>query len=234
MAALTDTKLIKRLPLGDRAIRTFRATTNATPANGTEWIATGLSDIDAILGVSIIGQSAGAAAAAPVAASITVVADAVAADTDTVTIDGIVYTYTATLTAVAGPYEVEGGADKTASIANLAAAINDSGTRGTTYGLATPPHPTVSAAAAAGTLTLTARVPGTVGNGIVVAGDDTGWTFNTPTAGGLDPAESLTPSVVFRKNAQGTSVAEDTNLGDLGVESAVASVVFEVTVLGRP
>lgn len=234
MAALTLTELTRRLPVGDRVIQTWRATTNATPANGTEWIATGLTEIEAVLGVSVIGQSAGAAAAAPVAATTTIVADATATDTDTVTIDGIVYTFTQTLTAVAGPHEVEGGASLTASLANLAHAINGTGTPGTSYGLATPPHPSVKASASTNTLTLTARVPGTVGNGIVVAGDDTGWTFNTPTAGGLDPAESLTPSIVCRKNARGTSVAEGTNLGDLGVESAVASVVFEVTVVGRP
>lgn len=43
-------------------------------------------------------------------------------------------------------------------------------------------------------------------------------------------APTLVPN--FVKNAQGTGVAEGTNLGDLGVEGNSADT-FEVTVLGR-
>ena len=38
---------------------------------------------------------------------------------------------------------------------------------------------------------------------------------------------------VFAKNAQGTSVAEDTNPGDLGIEVVTTAVPYEITVLGK-
>jgi hypothetical protein len=39
---------------------------------------------------------------------------------------------------------------------------------------------------------------------------------------------------VFRKNAQGTGVAEGTNGGDLAIEVVTTAGTFEVTVLGKP
>lgn len=58
---------------------------------------------------------------------------------ETVTIDGIVYTWKA---APSAAYEVDIGANVTACRDNLKAAINDSGTAGTTYGTGTVRHPT--------------------------------------------------------------------------------------------
>lgn len=50
---------------------------------------------------------------------------------------------------------------------------------------------------------------------------------------GFAPLGTTLASMNFVKNAQGTGVAENTNRGDLGVESS-AAIEFEVTVIGRP
>lgn len=62
---------------------------------------------------------------------------------DTVTVDGRVYTFKTTLTGAAD--EVKIGADAATSLDNLKAAINDSGTQGTNYGVGTTAHTTVTA-----------------------------------------------------------------------------------------
>ncbi|MCB1712573.1 MAG: hypothetical protein KDH96_08925, partial [Candidatus Riesia sp.] len=61
---------------------------------------------------------------------------------DTVTIEGVTYTFRAT---PVNPYDVDIGASAAASLDNLKAAINDSGTEGTTYGTDTAAHPRVTA-----------------------------------------------------------------------------------------
>lgn len=56
MAAVSVTEVTKRLPVGDRVMQTFR--TSALGDNSaTEWIATGLSWIDAVVGVVPIGTA---------------------------------------------------------------------------------------------------------------------------------------------------------------------------------
>jgi hypothetical protein len=85
------------------------------------------------------------------------------------------------------------------------------------------------------TTTLTARVPGTVGNAYTLAESSTGITAvgGATFSGGVDPvADGVGANFVL--NAQGTGVAAGTNLGDLGIESSKASTVLEVTVIGRP
>lgn len=61
---------------------------------------------------------------------------------DTVTIGGLVYTFKATPNT---PFSVDIGASAAVSLDNLKAAINDSGTEGTTYGTGTYAHPDVTA-----------------------------------------------------------------------------------------
>jgi hypothetical protein len=54
MAVLTVTEVTNRLPVGDKFMKTFR--TSALGTNATdEWIATGLSWIDAVVGAVIDG-----------------------------------------------------------------------------------------------------------------------------------------------------------------------------------
>lgn len=229
MAVLSSAHVSRRLPLGDRILKSFRATTGSAAA-ANEWIRTGLSRIDAILGVNVIGQSAGAATGAPVAATATLdMTGDTPADANTVTIDGYVYTLKTTIGTAVRNVLVSG--TPATQAAYLAAAINGTGTPGVDYTPDTYPHPNVKAAAAGDTVVLTYRVPGTVGNGAAASTDITGATLAN-FAGGTDGAESLTPSLVFRKNAQGTGAAEGANLGDLGVESSLATVTFEVTILG--
>lgn len=233
MAALPRTDVHRRLPLGDRVVTSFRVTTNATPDQAAEWVETGLSKIEAILNAEVIGTApvAGGTITAPVAATATLdMTGDTPANTDTVTIDGIVYTLLTTIGT--DRYNVLVNGTPATQATNLANAINGVGTPGTQYTLDTPPHPTFSAAAVGDTVVLTYRVPGTVGNGKVCSTDITGATLSN-SAGGLDPVADPA-GLNFRKNARGTGVAENTNPGDLGIESSGASTLVEVTLLGRP
>lgn len=55
MAALSFTKKTERLPVGNRVLQTFEVTTTAAAAD--EWIATGLSWIDAVVEGGVIGTT---------------------------------------------------------------------------------------------------------------------------------------------------------------------------------
>lgn len=97
--------------------------------------------------------------------TLTITAAQNAADTETVTIGGKVYTFQTTLTNVNGNVKI--GADRLASIANLTAAINLGATAGTNYAAAMTLNEDVSATDNAdGTMTLTAKAGGTIGNTI--------------------------------------------------------------------
>ncbi len=97
------------------------------------------------------------------------------ADGDTVTIGTTVYTYEATLPLTA--YQVLVGATEEATAANLVAAINADTGAGTLYGIGTLVHPSVSAAAVAGVVTVTATVSGTPSNTIATTetGANSSW-----------------------------------------------------------
>lgn len=85
-----------------------------------------------------------------------------AADTQTAVIGGKTYTFQTTLTNSDGNVLI--GASITTMAANLAAAINLDAGAGTTYAALTTKSPHVSATSAAGVVTVTARVPGLIGN----------------------------------------------------------------------
>lgn len=107
-------------------------------------------------------------------------------DGDTVTIDGKVYTFKTTLTNTNGYVLI--GADRTASHANLKAAINLAAGAGTTYAAATTLHPTVTATSSDGTTTVvTAKSVGTTANsiGTTETGAQLSWGGAT-LSGGLD------------------------------------------------
>lgn len=100
--------------------------------------------------------------------------NAVAAET--VTIGGVVYTFVAGVPTTEG--EVQIGGSRLTTLANLTATINGSSTL-------TDAHPLVRATDGGdGTMTITARTPGTVGNGIVTAEDLTNGSWDGNTAGG--------------------------------------------------
>jgi len=83
---------------------------------------------------------------------------------DTVTIDGYVYTFVAV---PAAAFDVDIGGTAAVSLDNLKAAINDSGTEGTTYGTGTYAHPSVTATTNTDTTQVVeARLAGANGNAI--------------------------------------------------------------------
>ena len=101
------------------------------------------------------------------------------AATDTVTIGTTTYTYIAVL---ASAYDVLVGGTRAASIANLVAAINDSGVEGTNYGTGTAAHTSVSAVDNVDdTVTVTARTPGSAGNSIPTTTSEVDITFGATT-----------------------------------------------------
>lgn len=114
------------------------------------------------------------------------------ADTETVVIGGKTYTFQTSLTNVDG--NVLRGADASASLDNLIAAINLAAGGGTTYAAATTVHPTVTAAAGTGdTMVITAKVAGTGGNAITVTETLTNgsWSGAGTMAGGVTQTGTL-------------------------------------------
>ncbi len=214
MAALTRTDITKRLPLGDRVIQTFRATTGSADAS-TEWIATGLSEILGVVGFAVKGAApqAGGTVTAPVKAAgiITWIATN-PTDGDTVTVAGIVYTLKTAITAQTvathavwtvtfGTTDMTNGDIITVgtnvyTYATTAAAIFDLDVQGTEATAAVnfaaainhdivadaakfmdaevPAHTEVRATVSGAVVTLTAIVPGTVGNITVSTTSSTG------------------------------------------------------------
>jgi hypothetical protein len=107
-------------------------------------------------------------------ASMRLTASANVADGDTVTIDTVTYTFeSGSLDAASGTaVEVKLGADVNESMANLLAAINATGTSGTTYGAGATRHPTVHAVRAPSDPNIFfayARTGGVAGNSIAIA-----------------------------------------------------------------
>jgi hypothetical protein len=104
---------------------------------------------------------------------------------ETVTIGSVTYTLKA---APSAANEVLVGADETETAANIAAAINASGTEDVEYGSGTVAHPSVTASAAAGVVTVTAKEEGSDANAIgttETVSTDASWGDTTLT-GGVD------------------------------------------------
>lgn len=106
-------------------------------------------------------------------------------DNDTVTINGQVYRFKNTMAAA---YDVKIGASAAATLDNLKAAVNASGTPGTEYFTGTLIHPTVTATTNTDTVqTLEAKTGGSTGNSITLAKSAATYTV-TAFAGGYDDA----------------------------------------------
>ncbi len=131
------------------------------------------------------------ATAITVAAQGTLTITAQPADGETITIDAKTYALQTTLTDVDGNIQI--GADRAATQANIAAAINLTGVAGTDYAASMSIHPTVEAGTwVADDLVLTARTAGAAGNTIVTT-ESMGGTNNAfdaatlgTTRGGVD------------------------------------------------
>lgn len=122
-------------------------------------------------------------------------------DGETVTVGAQIYTF---VTALSGAsYEVLIGASAAASLDNFKSAINDSGTAGTHYGLATVAHPDVTATTNTATAqTIEYANVGVAGNSVVTTETcaDVAWGAGTMT-GGTDPSvvmnAVITPAIGY-------------------------------------
>lgn len=102
---------------------------------------------------------------------------------DTVTIGGYTYTMKASPSAA---FEVDLGGTAAVTLDNLKAAINDSGTEGSTYGTGTYAHPDVTATTNTDTTQVVeARLAGTNGNSIATTetGSNSSWGAATLASG---------------------------------------------------
>ena len=144
-----------------------------------------------------------------------------AAADETVTIGGQVYTFKTSLSAA---NQVLIGADDNATCANLVAAINGAAGAGTTYGTGTVANTSVTAAAASNVVTVTAIIPGTVGNSIAIAETmaQAAWASSaTVLAGGADSsAANFTTALV-------AAIAADSSQRVAATRISANEVLFE-------
>lgn len=113
-------------------------------------------------------------------------------DGDTVTIDGTTYVFRTALTnGGTAPYEVFINGSAANALINLKAAINASGTAGTTYGVGTLVHQTVNATTlTTTTLVVVANALGVAGNFLLTSTVNSGSTLSwtgTNLSGGVNP-----------------------------------------------
>lgn len=96
---------------------------------------------------------------------------------DTLIVGGVTYTLK---TSPSAANEVDLGADEATTLANLAAAINGTGESGATYGADTvQPAGMYASAVGAHTITITSRLPGTIGNSLkLLEGTDSGTAYS--------------------------------------------------------
>lgn len=167
-----------------------------------------------------------------------------AIDNDVVRIGDVYYQFVNDSTPADGagtigsPYLVDNGANDTDAFANLRAAINASGTPGTTYSASLVIHPTVTATASnATTLSARAKLPGAAGNAIVTTvtasggADGLAWGSGTLT-GGFDTDGSLAHPYYI--NASGTDAQALANLRAAINASGVAGTDYSLLVEANP
>jgi len=151
---------------------------------------------------------------AAVAATGLLTASDVLANGETVTIGSIRYTLKTTL---AGPFDVLVGANLSATLDNLKAAINHAAGEGSTYGYGTVAHPQVAATTKISTaLTVQAIIAAAAENaiGTTATTANAAWGAVTLT-GGVDYAQTVT------KTSAGTGTSVD--ISDLNPAPAVGS-----------
>lgn len=154
---------------------------------------------------------------------------AVATLNDTVTIGGVVYTWKAGPTTVAG--EVKIGANLIEAASNLAAAINAGAGSGVAYGSLTVANPYVTAVSdGVSVVTVTARTPGLEGNFVAIAENGT----NTVWAGGatfLSGGTGSTGTALAQVNSHLTSMLAVSQVNS-DVLRDLAQLQAEITALG--
>jgi hypothetical protein len=209
LTSLSDVRRTKLDPVGDLVLVSCIVASVPTAGDYVPASSLGLDNIFCVISASR-GTAAVGAAAVAATGTVTFADDPV--DTATVVIGGITYTFeTGALDAA---FKVLSGADLTAAAENLAAAVNAQSLADTLFDAATFPNPVVSAVAAAGVVTLTARVPGTGGNAITLttAGDADITVSGAVLSGGV--AEVGTGQIQALPNTQTASVTQD-DAGDV-------------------
>ena len=147
-----------------------------------------------------------------------------------ITINTVVYTFKATTTAA---YDINIGTDAEESIDFLFAAINASGTGdGTDYHAGTLANDFVVATAEnATTLTIQAKLPGTVANAFPTESDDAGWTWDGATMNSGTPGVTTAAATVTIGTRVYTVVDE---LSETEADAVVDQILYggdEATVL---
>lgn len=181
---------LHRVTTGSVAAKTIVATNlvNETPAATAKLDAVGFQ-----FGSGIVSLTASAAAAlltvsglAAASGTFTISSANNAVDGDTVTIGTHVYTFSdaPVSPAVLASDEVLVGADKAASCANLAAAINNSTGEGSLYGTGTVKNTQVTAVGGAGTVVVTSKLAGTSSNAIATTEVSTNGSWGAATLAG--------------------------------------------------
>lgn len=141
---------------------------------------------------------------------------------DTVTVAGRTYTFKASLS---GADQVLIGADASATLDNLIAAINGAAGAGTTYGNGTTAHATVTAAAGSGdTMVVTAVTGGTAGNALATteASSVLSWGAATLTGGVAHEYAPATDNPVIN----GTSHVLGLHYGDAAMSDKAKMISF--------
>jgi hypothetical protein len=145
------------------------------------------------------------------AATATITLGSNPANNNSVTINGTAYTFKAVLSGAADQVLI--GAANTDTAQNLTDAINTAAGIGTTYGSGTTKHATVSAEVSSNVVTLTALLPGVVGNAYTLAKVGAAITRSGATfSGGADYPTSPAPS--YQAGKQTFSYAGDTWQGE--------------------
>jgi flagellar hook protein FlgE len=152
---------------------------------------------------------------APATGTLTVPGPALPTAGQTVSLGGTVYTFASSITAASPANTVLIGATASATLANLAGAINASTTNGqaagTTYSSATTPNPAITATVSADVLSLQATNAGAAGNTLGTSGQWTGGTFSgADLAGGVDDQQA-TGTLTVPPTAGQTVTIGDTN-----------------------
>lgn len=165
-------------------------------------------------------------------ASSTLTSDATnVAEGETVTIDGITYTFRAT---PVNPYDVDIGASAAVSLDNLKAAINDSGTEGTTYGTGTEAHPTVTAEANADTTQeVTAKNFGTYANNYITVETSAHLAWDDTTLGGASATPGVDP-VAFQVLIGASAAAALDNLKSAINDSGTEGTTYSTGTYAHP
>jgi len=143
------------------------------------------------------------------------------ADTETLVLAGKTYTFQTTLTDSNGNVLI--GADNTATMVNLAAAINLGAGAGTKYADSMTANPHCSAAASDETLIATAKVGGTVGDLIGCSDSLTSAAWDAATLGTTTAGAGSAATAISEAHARLTTI--------LGVSQVTAHLLKDITLL---